>query len=107
MSPTRANARFTHRRWRGSCHLAASLLCLLALFAGCSTEKRYKVLSFFFDGVPNPNAPAAGTGDEFAAERADGAVRPVAYVHKPYAQNKCNECHGNATGRYDDFQKLE
>ena len=104
---TRANARLTGRRWRGSCFVAAELFCLLVLFAGCSSERRYKVLSFFFDGVPNPNAPAAGTQDEFAAQRAGGVAIPIAYTHKPYAENKCSACHENATGRFDDFQKLE
>ena len=27
--------------------------------AGCSPEKRYRVLSFFFDGVPDPAEAAA------------------------------------------------
>ena len=104
---TRANARLTNRRWRGSCFITTALFCLLALFAGCSSEKRYKVLSFFFDGVPNPNAPAAGSQDEFASQRTGGVAVPVAYIHKPYAENKCSACHENAGGSFEDFQKLE
>src|SRR5437868_12147121 len=96
-SATRADARFTYRRWRGSCLIAAALLCLLALFVGCSTEKRYKVLSFFFDGVPNPHAPAASAQGELDSQQPGAAVRPIAYIHKPYGENKCNECHGTAS----------
>ena len=42
--------------------MAATLwICALAscmAWAGCSIEKHYKTLSFFFDGVPNPEAKA-------------------------------------------------
>ena len=31
----------------------------LLYFYGCSTTHNYKVLSFFFDGVPNPNKELA------------------------------------------------
>jgi predicted CXXCH cytochrome family protein len=91
--------------------LIALIALMLALATGCSSEKRYKVLSFFFDGVPNPNAPAGANGaegDEFAGgQQAGGAPKLLAIIHKPYAENKCNDCHDNASGRFDDFQKLD
>ena len=39
--------------------LAILALALMpaTLWLGCSVEKNYKILSFFFDGVPDPNAP--------------------------------------------------
>jgi predicted CXXCH cytochrome family protein len=73
---------------------------------GCSTDadKRYRTLSFFFDGVPNPHAPAGsaaarGESDEFAPNA------PVinAYVHKPYADGKCTSCHTGAAGGYESY----
>lgn len=61
----------------------AALFCAaLASFFGCSQQKRYDVLTFFFDGVPNPGGVKGGPA-------------PVAYVHKPYAENKCGSCHAS------------
>lgn len=62
-------------------------VCLTVL--GCSTpQQRYKVLSFFFDGVPDPDAPKA-----VRRSSAPGA-RPV-FIHKPYEEKKCDACHLN------------
>src|SRR5690242_5504986 len=46
------------RRRRGTGGLAA-LALMIALaggWLGCSSQSRYRVLSVFFDGVPDPNA---------------------------------------------------
>jgi predicted CXXCH cytochrome family protein len=82
----RACARWGAAAWGALC--GAGLLA--AALAGCSIEKNYKVLSFFFDGVPDPEAMKNAT----AAERA-AAMRlsPTYVVHAPYAQEKCAECH--------------
>lgn len=71
--------------------IAVVLLAALLIASGCGSPRaRYKVLSFFFDGVPNPDAPAnAGR----ASIRTAGG-REV-YVHKPYAEEKCDACHQN------------
>ena len=114
---TRPDGGTTNRRKGGSMSCFAALLIVLStivasvLSSGCSSEKRYKVLSFFFDGVPDPNAPAVATGDqdEFGGQRAgngSGAAKPVAFMHKPYGDNQCSACHENARGNFDDFQKL-
>jgi predicted CXXCH cytochrome family protein len=93
--------------------VALAMTLVAGLFGGCSGEKRYKVLSLFFDGVPNPDAPvvASAEGDsEFTQQRpggAAGAPKMLAIVHKPYADNQCNDCHSNTTGRFDDYQKLD
>jgi predicted CXXCH cytochrome family protein len=73
-------------RARGALFLAL----LAAALAGCSIEKNYKVLSFFFDGVPNPDAMKNAS----AAER-QAAMRqsPTYVVHAPFAQEKCDQCH--------------
>jgi len=85
------------RAWRwGLALLGAGLL--VGSWAGCGTSReRYRVLSFFFDGVPDPDKPPegergvatqpAGPGQ---AARAPGPV----IAHPPYAQGKCEACHG-------------
>jgi predicted CXXCH cytochrome family protein len=60
----------------------AAVLCIaLGSFLGCSPQKRYKVLSFFFDGVPIPQGTQGAAG------------QPAMYIHKPYADGKCGSCH--------------
>ena len=90
----------------------SSLLALLAAgaaLAACSVEENYRVLSFFFDGVPDPDAPVpelelrpvAVDPAEFARmtpeERAGLLGRrikaPTVYFHKPVAERRCEECH--------------
>ncbi len=59
---------------------------------GCATpESRYKTLSFFFDGVPEP-------GQEVVVETTNSVVEtrpeePTFYVHQPYAERRCDLCH--------------
>ena len=67
---------------------AAAGLIVLAVFVGCSTKKNYKTLSFFFDGVPDPNAPQG-----FSSRRGSN-LKPV-FIHKPFAEEKCDSCHLN------------
>ncbi len=86
----------------------AVLLLVLTGILGCSTERRYRALSFWFDGVPDPNAPpideeeTPAEGDRaarVAAIRADRrrAARapppPPVSVHAPYADKACMTCH--------------
>src|SRR5262245_42013763 len=81
------------------------LVCGLAVLVGCTTEKKKKWLSFFFDGVPQPRA---GTNrpaiiydedgrplDRRAVIQTDVAAFPRARfsAHPPYEDRKCNECH--------------
>lgn len=75
-------------RWRSGA-VVLVFLALSGLWFGCSPKKHYKLLSFFFDGVPNPDDPqssAAGPG---------GRGRPalLSVMHAPYQQNKCDACH--------------
>ena len=61
------------------------------MLIGCADpQKRYEVLSLFFDGVPDPNAP-----QKQAAKASSTGRRTV--VHKPFADNLCNSCHQNST----------
>lgn len=61
----------------------------MALWAGCSIEKNYQTLSFFFDGVPNPEAKARA-----AAALTEDMRKSATYsIHKPFAEEQCAECH--------------
>lgn len=77
----------------------------LALWPACSPPTRYRVLSFFFDGVPAPGttpqrgyptplAPALGTGEVAGGASAGRPVQP----HPPYRENRCRACHDFTSG---------
>jgi len=66
-------------------------IAALLVIAACSPETRYRTLSFFFDGVPDPSKQAAETKKRgtAAAEAAAHQVRS----HGPYAARMCDACH--------------
>lgn len=66
----------------GSILFTISLCIAAGVFLGCSPEKKYKVLSFFFDGVPAPAGAATGS-----------SATLVMHQHKPYADGTCGKCH--------------
>ena len=75
----------------------AGISCVVAGFfalvlVGCSStpQERYRVLSFFFDGVPDPDA-----AKKVAAKQASSGR--ITYIHKPYQDNQCNSCHLNTS----------
>jgi predicted CXXCH cytochrome family protein len=75
----------------------------LVLLAGCGTPReRYRVLSYFFDGVPDPDAVKRVTN-------AGGVQVPVlartVIQHKPYADNQCDVCHRSARGEIQEFSE--
>lgn len=64
--------------------IIAGLLC------GCEATTRYNVLSFFFDGVPNPEKERA----ELQTGAKKGAAKAMKrFLHSPYAARMCNGCH--------------
>lgn len=74
------------------------LIVLLALggIVSCAPEKQYHILSFFFDGVPDPNAKVVSTSDSSAVDTTAvvaSNVKPEFIEHKPYAEEKCKSCH--------------
>jgi predicted CXXCH cytochrome family protein len=99
-----------------TCIAALLLFAVLAAVGlmGCNSQNRYRTLSFFFDGVPNPNAPSdatraggAGAVDEFAPN----AVVQKVYIHKPYADGmidakKCAVCHEGSTNEFESFRAI-
>lgn len=82
-----------HPRWQLLVLLVCGVVCALACWSGCSVEKNYDTLSFFFDGVPDPKAIKAARAAQ------DGPVdlkaSPTYSMHVPYKQDQCSECHGS------------
>lgn len=86
------------------------LVGLLMVGLGCQTpEDRYRVLSFFFDGVPVPpgmlgDMPELAEGGPEAQRRAQangaapGAARPAFFYHEPYVDRSCFGCHDRDAG---------
>jgi len=74
------------RNKRRLLYAAIFSVSVAAIWGGCSIEKNYDLLSFFFDGVPDPNAPL----DEWTIK----GGRPASYMeHKPFEQGRCTDCH--------------
>jgi len=81
---------------------------IMASVAACSSRAKHRVLTFFFDGVPDPSAassaPAAGgTGADYTAtDAAQPSAVPVYekyFVHAPYRDNHCRKCHDGESGQ--------
>ncbi len=70
---------------------AVALGAALALSVGCSTAKHHRVLSFFFDGVPDPAAAVVSATPEVEAAVGRRLVQPG--EHGPYAAKLCDSCH--------------
>lgn len=71
------------------------MLAAPLLWAGCSVEKHYALLSFFFDGVPNPNLlPILAASGDPASIR----LSKTYTAHQPFLDQQCSACH---TGRFD------
>lgn len=93
---------------RGVPFLPALLLAAAVVVPACSTSTRYRMLTFFFDGVPPPEGEAVPAGQE------DGAIgsalspseesprvterRPL-YTHPPFQKNRCDRCHNVKEGK--------
>lgn len=73
-------------------------LCNMCL-ACAGPETRYKVLSFFFDGVPPPEREEE-VKDTVAVEAAKPSEPRRKYVsHGPYAARLCDSCHRPGTNK--------
>jgi len=87
---------------RGSLPLA--IVCIGAAVIGCSTEKKQKWLTFFFDGVPTGTATYAPRVDYdengkpldkvvVVQTNQAAAPKPRFVAHPPYEDKSCTECH--------------
>lgn len=82
-------------------------LGILSLPTSCDEETRYQVLSFFFDGVPPPGSQEQmvtvvdSTRDSTATQpqaRQPRVPQTTWYLHKPYKEKRCNDCHESGFG---------
>lgn len=89
------------------------LATVLAWTSACSDTTKYRVLNFFLDGVPDPNASTAmakasdeSPDGEVSPDRASAkrATGPPAYSHTPFRLGHCGGCHNPTTG--DLFKPL-
>ncbi len=81
------------------------LISLVFLLHGCNAKTHYRTLSFFFDGVPPPEAPKAEEAK--VPSTAEVARKPEAlpseiFTHKPFGENKCAHCHDLTRGNIVD-----
>jgi len=66
----------------------ALLAAGLGIWVGCTvTPENYEFLSYFFDGVPDPNAPIGAPGVPISQS-------PTYTAHQPFLDGKCVDCHG-------------
>ena len=77
----------------GSCAAAIFTILGIAGLVGCSVRENYKTLSFFFDGVPDPNAPTNIIRAGNSSDSSDSLAGTKMFRHKPYAEQKCTQCH--------------
>jgi predicted CXXCH cytochrome family protein len=75
-------------------------MVIVAALTGCSATGSYRVLSFFFDGVPPKNTTVKETSSTIkdttvAAANANESAKKPTTIHPPYAENQCNVCHNN------------
>jgi predicted CXXCH cytochrome family protein len=78
------------------------MVVVLIYLSGCSSAYRYKTLSFFFDGVPNPATELNNqskdtiinvkTSDVFA-QNPTSKLPPKMNFHAPYQDKACESCH--------------
>lgn len=75
---------------------ALSVGCLLIL-TGCTPPARHQFLTFFFEGVDQPNLPVvplpAPATNTIAAVATRTPETPAIFFHQPYVDRRCAECH--------------
>ena len=84
----------------------------LSIPSGCDEETTYKVLSFFFDGVPKPGAenPVDELVQTLVDTLSDSTEQNIAaanqrppeqelFIHKPYRERRCDDCHQSGFGQ--------
>lgn len=72
-------------------------LCTVVLW-GCATpQERYRVLSLFFDGVPDPDAKRASDIErEKQRLKKKATVESKDSKHEPYLKRQCDKCHSKS-----------
>jgi len=84
----------------------AAMASVLAVCTACSETTRYRVMSFFLDGVPPPGSritptdPGTKTPPEGEAVGSGQPAPPVRlFAHTPYRENRCQGCHDADSGQ--------
>lgn len=80
--------------------------CILFLLSGCNEDRDYKVLSYFFDGVPLPESERLALEEQARLSDPNDAVaglqdqpQEILYTHEPF-KNCDLQCHGVREGTY-------
>ena len=91
-------------RWVVGLLLMVAGMAALGIVVGCggTPQERYRVLSFFFDGVPDPDAPSRVVTNETGQKVV--AATHIVSQHKPYLENRCPVCHNSPNGEVQDFE---
>ncbi len=73
--------------------------------SGCVTQKNYKILSFFFDGVPDPVQQKTVSEDTLRQENGTVAMQVTStrnnvqyYYHEGIRDKSCDNCHDPDAG---------
>lgn len=94
------------------------LLLSLTAATGCSVKKNYKLLNFFFDGVPTAKEIEARKHQDEAGKQ-EGAVRKknraapgetwvkIQSRHPDFFKNICNNCHDRTSNNFLKADKKE
>jgi predicted CXXCH cytochrome family protein len=74
--------------------------CVQLIILSCSTNRNYKTLSFFFDGVPEPSFSQEDTLAEENIPEAENELLSISNIpaesriyHEPYRLRGCSNCH--------------
>jgi predicted CXXCH cytochrome family protein len=77
----------------------------LVFLSGCSATKNYKVLSFFFDGIPAPESVSTLAANDSIIKSDTNVLanilavnsQPKMLFHSPYQDKQCGICHDQST----------
>jgi predicted CXXCH cytochrome family protein len=101
----KSNTLIKNKRSKSDHLLPLVLLLTIMYFAGCTTTRRHHVLSFIFDGVPNPAEELAfhrgdtlSSSDAAHATENNDTIIAVQFVyHAPVKDKQCDACHDHNT----------
>jgi len=71
-----------------------AFVLMIAFLTACEERTRYKTLSLFFDGVPDPDKVVSAPQ---TSEKSKWAPVGKHASHGPYAAKMCNACHEQRT----------
>jgi predicted CXXCH cytochrome family protein len=71
----------------------------VVFFSGCSSQSRFRVLSIFFDGVPNPDAKVVVVDSlntrKNKIPNTRNMVKSHFTFHEPFQKKQCGKCHSS------------